>query len=204
MIVEMQTITIRPKFAKVVEQRYQQALAARAKLSPLGGFFHTDVGTVNQIIMLWPYASLADRERVQNEAAALNDWPPQYGEYCDHEESTLLKPAPFSPPFEPRKLGNLYEFRNYTYRQGSIPTVIERWNDVIAARLKLSPLAGCWYSDTGPLNHWVHIWPYADAGARERIRAEAVQKCIWPPDTTEFMLKMENCLAFPASFSPLR
>ena len=204
MIAEMQSILLRPKFAKLVEQRFEQALPARSKLSPLGGFWHTDVGTLNQIILLWPYASLAERERIHSEASALPNWPPDYGDYCVTEETTILKPAPFSPPIEPRKLGNLYEIRNYTFRQGTIPKVIERWNLVIAERLKLSPLAGCWYSDTGPMHHWVHIWPYADAAARECIRAEAVAKGIWPPDTTEFMLKMENSLAVPTAFSPLR
>jgi hypothetical protein len=70
-------------------------------------------------------------------------------------------------------------------------------------RTKLSPLAGCYYSDIGPLHRWVHIWPYADAAERQRIRAEAVARRLWPPDTTEFMLKMENALAVPAPFSPL-
>jgi hypothetical protein len=54
------------------------------------------------------------------------------------------------------------------------------------------------------MHHWVHVWAYADAAERQRIRAEAVTRRLWPPDTTEFMLKMENVLAVPAPFSPLR
>ena len=203
MIVEMQTILLKPKSQKLVEQRFEQALPARNKLSRLAAFWHTEVGTLNQIILMWPYASLAERERIQAEATRLPDWPPDFREFSFAEESTILVPTPFSPPLEPRKLGNLYEIRSYTYRSGSIPAVIERWSNMMDERLKLSPLAGCWYSDIGPLHRWVHIWPYADAAERERIRAEAVARRIWPPDTTEFMLKMENILAVPAPFSPL-
>lgn len=203
MIVEMQTILLKPKSQKLVEQRFEQALPARNKLSRLAAFWHTEVGTLNQIILMWPYASLAERERIQAEATRLPDWPPDFREFSFAEESTILVPTPFSPPLEPRKLGNLYEIRSYTYRSGSIPAVIERWSNMMDERLKLSPLAGCWYSDIGPLHRWVHIWPYANAAERDRIRAEAVARGIWPPDTTEFMLKMENILAVPAPFSPL-
>jgi hypothetical protein len=203
MIVEMQTILLQPKTPKLAEQRFEQALPARNRLSPLAAFWHTEVGTLNQIILLWPYASLAERERIQAEASDLKSWPPDIREYSVEEQSMILKPAPFSPPLETRKLGDIYEIRNYTFRPGSIPTVIERWSKMMDERLKLSPLAGCWYSDIGPLHHWVHIWPYADAAERQRIRAEAVSRRVWPPDTTEFMLRMENVLAVPASFSPL-
>jgi hypothetical protein len=203
MIVEMQTILLKPKSPKIVEQRFEQALPARSKLSPLGAFWHTEVGTLNQIILLWPYASMADRERIQEEANRLPVWPPNLSDFGVNEESMILKPAPFSPPLEPRRLGNIYEIRSYIFRPGTIPTVIERWSPMMEERIKLSPLAGCWYSDIGPLHRWVHIWAYADAAERQRIRAESVARGIWPPNTTEFMVKMENSLAVPAHFSPL-
>jgi len=203
MIVEMQTYLLRPKTPKLAEQRFEQALPARNQLSPLGAFWHTEVGTLNQIILLWPYQSLAERERIQSEAARLKGWPPDIREYSVEEESRILIPAPFSPPLEARRLGNIYEIRTYAFRPGSIPTVIERWSKMMDERVKLSPLAGCWHTDVGPLHRWVHIWPYQDAAERQRIRAEAVARRIWPPDTREFMLRMESVLAVPAPFSPL-
>ena len=203
MIVEMQTYLLRPKTPKLAEQRFEQALPARNQLSPLGAFWHTEVGTLNQIILLWPYPSLAERERIHSEAARLKGWPPDIREYSVDEESEILIPAPFSPPLEARRLGNIYEIRTYAFRPGSIPTVIERWSKMMDERVKLSPLAGCWHTDVGLLHRWVHIWPYQDAAERQRIRAEAVARRIWPPDTSEFMLRMENVLAVPAPFSPL-
>ena len=64
-------------------------------------------------------------------------------------------------------------------------------------------LVGCWYTDIGPLHQWVHIWPFQDAAERQRVRAEAVERKMWPPVTAEWLLRMENCLALPAAFSPL-
>lgn len=203
MIAEIQTILLKPKSPPLVERRFEQALPARTKLSPLGAFWHAEVGTLNQIILLWPYASLAEREQIQAEAGRLQGWPPDYLEFSVAEESMILKAVPFSPPIEPRKLGNIYDIRSYTYRAGSIPTVIERWSKMMDERIQLSPLVGCWYSDIGPLHRWVQIWAYADAAERQRIRADAVARRLWPPDTMEFMLKQENMLVVPAAFSPL-
>ena len=203
MIVEMQTYLLQPKTPKLVEQRFEQALPARNQLSPLAAFWHTEIGTLNQIILLWPYESLADRERIQAQAVRLKGWPPDIRDYSVEEDSKILIPAPFSPPLQAARLGNVYEIRCYTFRPGSIPTVIERWGKMIDERVKLSPLLGCWHTDIGPLHRWVHIWPYADAAERQRIRAEAVARRVWPPDTAEFMLRMESSLAVPAPFSPL-
>ena len=119
-------------------------------------------------------------------------------------ESKILVPAPFSPKLEPRKLGGIYEFRTYLMKPGSIPGTIERWNGAIAGRTKLSPLVGAYSTEYGPLNQWIHIWAYKDSGERERIRADAIKRGIWPPPGGgDSLLLQENLLAVPAAFSPL-
>lgn len=206
MIVEMRTYQLKPRGVPEVEKRFAEALPARIKLSPLAGFWHTDVGALNQVIHLWPYADLAERDRIRAEAAKAAGWPPRVGEFIEHAETKILVPAPFSPPLEPRQLGSVYEFRSYIYKPGSIPQVIERWSAAIGERVKLSPLVGVWYTELGPLNQWIHVWAYKDAGERQRIRAEAVKRGIWPPPggSGDLLVKQENLLAEPAAFSPLR
>lgn len=203
MIVEMRTTRVKPFAAKKFEEGFAQALPDRQKLSPLGGFFHTDVGLLNQMIELWPYENLAQREDVAGRAAKIG-WPPDSREYIIEQDTKILKPAPFSPPFKTGKFGNVYEIRQYIYQAGSIPKVIDAWVPLIEARMKMSPMVGAWYTDIGPLHQWVHIWPFQDAAERQRIRAEAVERKMWPPVTAEWLLRMENCLALPAPFSPLR
>lgn len=204
MIVEMRSYQLKTRSVPEVEKRWAEKLPGRLKLSPLAGFWHTDVGPLNQIIHLWPYANLGERERIRTEAVKTGVWPPPIAEFIEHMESKILIPAPFSPALEPRQLGGIYEIRSYFYKPGTIPKVIDRWSEAIGERVKLSPLVGAWYTELGPLNQWIHIWAYKDAGERQRVREEAVKRGIWPPPGGEPPIKQENLLAVPAAFSPLR
>jgi hypothetical protein len=205
MIVEMRTYTLKPNTVPAVEAQYAISLPDRVKLSPLGGFFHTEVGTLNQVIHMWQYADVAERARIREEAGKHPLWPPKISEYLMEQETKILLPAPFNPPLEPRKIGNIYEIRTYMYQPGSIPHVLEQWGAAIEARQKLSPFVGAWYTELGPLNQWTHIWAYESSNHRMEIRAEAIAKGVWPPPRHEkvTLLKQENALVIPAAFSPL-
>lgn len=205
MIVEMRTYQLRPKTVPQFEERVAKVLHERTAISPLGACWHTEVGELDQVVMMWPYDSHAHREQVLAEVRAkAPSWPPPVQDLIENIQTKILNPAPFSPPMTARQLGNCYEIRQYMFRAGSIPKVIERWTPMMAAREKFSPLVGCWFTEIGPLNQWVHIWAYKDPAERFHIRAEAVKAGIWPPDTAEWMLKMTTMLTIPAAFSPLR
>lgn len=207
MIIEMRTYQLKPGSVPTYEERFGKALPQREKFSKLAAFWHTEVGPLNQVIHVWPYASFEERTRVRAEAVKTGGWPPpDTRDFLVSQQSELFVPAPFSPALEPRALGGLYEIRMYTYAAGTIPGMMERWAEKLPERLKLSPLVGAWQSELGGLNKWVHIWAYKDAAERQRIRAEAVARGIWPPGQAQpgALLKMENMLVVPASFSPLR
>lgn len=206
MIIEVRTYTLKPHSVPAFEERFGAALPPRQALSPLAAFWHTEVGPLNQVIHVWPYADLNERGRVRAEAVARGIWPPKTLEFVLDQQSEIFLPAPFSPPLEPRELGGIYEIRSYTLAAGEIPKMIERWSAAIEARVKLSPLVGAWYAELGALNKWVHVWAYKDAGERQRIRAEAVARGIWPPKgpPAVALVRQENMLVVPAAFSPLR
>ena len=204
MIVEMRVYQLKCKTVQKFEDMIAAALPGRAKFSPLGACWHTEVGELDQVIMMWPYDSHAHREQVLAEVKKAGAWPPPVQDRIENVQTKILNPAPFCPPMTERQLGNIYEVRQYMFRAGSIPKVIERWTPMMAAREKLSPLVGCYFTEIGPLNQWVHIWAYKDAAERQRIRGEAMKAGIWPPDTSQWMTKMTNMLTIPASFSPLR
>jgi hypothetical protein len=204
MIIEFRTLTVQLRSQNKVLERIGQALPARAALSPLGGCWYSDVGVLNQIYQVWPYESLAHLEQVQAEAKRLEGWPADIAEFVVEEETKILEPAPFSPPLTPRRYGEIYEIRTYTYPPNCIDQVIDSWKEVIDERIKFSPLAGAWYSTMGPLNQWIHVWPFKDSAERERIRVESVKAGIWPPRRNPLTLRMHNVLAVPAAFSPLR
>jgi hypothetical protein len=205
MIIEMRTYTLNPGSVASFEERFEKALPVRHKVSPLAAFWHTEVGPLNRVIHVWPYDSLEARTRQRAAATKLEGWPPNVREFIVDQMSEIFLPAPFSPALEPRRLGGIYEIRMYTFKPGAIPEVIERWSKAIDARTKLSPLAGAWYSELGGLNKWCHIWAYKDAAERFQIRDEARKRGIWPPPggTPGVLLKQENMLVIPASFSPL-
>jgi NIPSNAP len=79
----------------------------------------------------------------------------------------------------------IYEFRTYTLHPRTLPEVLKRWTDALEPRLKLSPLAAFWYTEIGPLNQIIHVWPYENTLERSKIRADAVKRGIWPPKTSE-------------------
>jgi len=55
MIIEMRTYTLQPGTVATFEERFAKALPARAKVSPLAAFWHTEVGPLNRVIHVWPY-----------------------------------------------------------------------------------------------------------------------------------------------------
>jgi hypothetical protein len=204
MILEMRTYRVKPGSVAEVEERFGKALERRQKLSKLGAFWHTEVGPLNRIIHCWPYEDLGQRHKIRAEAAKLEGWPPPIQEFLETMESKIVIPAPFSPPFEERRLGNIYEIRTYTMLPGVAALVTEKWAEKIPERIKLSPLAFCGHTELGDLNQWIHIWAYKDAAERTSVRAEAVRKGIWPPATRGQFVAQENMLVVPAACSPLR
>ena len=204
MIIEMRTYRLKPGSTPEVEKRFGEALRDRVKVSPLGAFFHTEVGPLNRIIHCWPYENLGERTRLRGEAMKLPGWPPKIQEFLEEMESKIIIPAPFSPKLEERRLGNLYEIRTYTMLPGAAPTVIEKWAERIEGRTKLSPLAFCGHTEIGGLNQWIHVWAYKDAAERFAIRDQARVAGAWPPATRGQFVKQENMFVVPAEFSPLR
>ena len=206
MIIEVRTYQLKPGSVAEVEKRFAEGLPAREKLSKLTALWHTEVGALNEITHIWTYDNLEQRMAIRAEAVKTGVWPPPIRDFIVTMQSEIFIPAPFSPALEPREVGPLFEIRSYTLAPGGVPGMIERWAAKIDERVKLSPLVGAWYSEFGGLNKWVHVWAYKDAAERQRIRAEAVARGVWPPGgaASGIVLKQENKLVMPASCSPLR
>ena len=156
---------LQPGSVPEAEKRFGEALTERVKVSPLGAFFHTEVGPLNHIIHIWPYDDLQHRTRVRSQS--IPGWPPKIQEFIVEMESKIVIAAPFCPAFTPRQHGNLYEIRTYTMLPGSAPTVVEKWAERIEGRVKLSPLAAAGHTELGPLEP---VDPYLGLQGRERAR----------------------------------
>lgn len=205
MIYEVRTYVLKPGSVATFEENFAAALPHREKYSKLGAFWHTEIGPLNQVIHVWPYESVEERNSIREDAGKDPNWPPKNDpDMYVSMNSEIFNPAPFMRPLGGNQaLGSIYEMRSYTYKVGSINKVIDIWADAVPAREEFSPLAAAMYTDVGGLNKWVHIWAYEDLDQRKNVRAEAIKTPTWPPPTREFLVSQENKIMVPSSFSPM-
>jgi hypothetical protein len=204
MIYEMRTYDLKPRSLDEFEKRFGERLPGRQQYSDLAGLWHTEIGPLNQVVHIWPYDDMAQRTDIRTRSVADGKWPPNTREFIVHMRSEILIPAPFMEPMKPRDIGPVYEMRTYTYAPGDIPKVLDAWSTKIAERVEFSPLAGCWYSDLGDLNRFVHLWAYKSFEVRASVRRETREKGIWPPSSGVAPLRQENKVLFPAACSPMQ
>ncbi len=102
MIVEMRTYTLKPGQVGPYLKLYEaEGLATQTRiLGRLLGYYSSETGDVNQVIHLWAYYDLADRQR--RRAALFSDatwlaYIPKIVEMIVTQESKFLNPAKFSP-----------------------------------------------------------------------------------------------------------
>ena len=203
MIYEVRTYDLKPGTVAQFEENFGKALPAREKYSKLAAFWHTDIGPLNQVIHVWGYESLEEREHVRAEASKADGWPPPSDGVILNMNSEIWTPAPFMRPMGgDQALGGIYEMRIYTYEPGSIPEVIRKWSEALPYREEFSPLAAGMYTELGGLNRWMHVWPYKDLADRARVREEASKSPHWPSGAPG-RVRQENKILIPASFSPM-
>ncbi|MEX2431593.1 MAG: NIPSNAP family protein, partial [Dehalococcoidia bacterium] len=175
MLYELRTYTLKPNSVPEVEKRFGEALPTRTQYSRLVGFWHTEIGPLNQILHLWAYDSLQQRSEVRQAAAKdpSGNWPPKITEFLETMENDILVPGPVNDPLDgPREWGNLYELRMYTYPVGAVRHVMEQFCAQVGGRAKMYPLGGLFMSELGQMNRLYQLWPYKDWDHRDQLRAE--------------------------------
>ena len=209
MIYDMRTYILKPGSMAAVQAIYEKSLPVRGKYSQVGAFFRSEIGTLNQLVHIWPYDDLDHMERARAEASADPSglWPPPgLMDYIVSMESDLLRPLSFMKDWDgPQTLGNIYELRIYSLLPGHTPDVIKTWTEKIPARLEFSPIAGCWVplSAGSKQNRLYHLWPYEDFADRVEKRAASTASGKWPPDKGQHYTHQESRLLVPFSFSLL-
>ena len=205
MIYEVRTYDLKPRSLPELLKRVEASYAQRRKHSEVAAFWYTEIGPLNRIVHVWPYESMDERVRIREAALREPDWPPPIGEFIEHMQSEIFVPFPFSPRLEPGNPGPVYELRSYMLRPGGLAKTAERWEGAIEARMKLSPLAAVMHTDVGPLNKYIHIWPYRSLEHRAEVRAKAAAEGIWPPPGGgSELVSQENMILLPAPFSPMQ
>jgi hypothetical protein len=102
MIIEERTYDLQPgRLAEYVALIQDEGIAIqRPVLGRLVGYFHTDLGPLNQIVHIWAYESFADRAERRARLAA----DPRWIEYAKkvrafsiRQQSRIMLPMSFSP-----------------------------------------------------------------------------------------------------------
>lgn len=186
-------------------QAYATSTEAQGEL--LGCWF-TDIGVLNQMIVLRGFATLdalqAERERTQQSAN-----PFGCGEIFQTLEQHSYKGFPWMKPVRPSAesgiTGPVYEIRTYGIKTGGVQPTIDLWEQYVPARDKLSPCVVAMVALDGPLR-FTNIWAYDSLNARSQIRGEAVAQGIWPPKggPAHLTTNMVSTIAMPTAVSPLK
>ena len=183
------------------------ATAAEAKGELLGCWF-TDIGPLNQMIVLRGFADLAtlqaERERTQQSAS-----PFGCGDLFQSLEQHSYRGFPWMKPVRPSAesgvKGPVYEIRSYGIKPGGVQATIDLWQQYLPPREALSPCVVAMVALDGPLR-FTNIWAYPTLDARSQARADAVAQGIWPPKggPAHLTTSMVSTIALPTAVSPLK
>lgn len=87
-----------PDYLKVVED---EGIAIQARhLGSLVAYFHSEIGPLNEIVHIWAYASLDDRQARRARLMADPEWLaflPKIRDLIVSGDNKIMKPARFSP-----------------------------------------------------------------------------------------------------------
>ena len=87
-----------PQYLKVVEE--EGIAIQKTHLGNLVGYFYSEIGTINEIVHIWAYASLDDREARRQRLAADPQWQaflPRIRDLIEVAENKIMNPASISP-----------------------------------------------------------------------------------------------------------
>ena len=94
----------------------------------------------------------------------------------------------------------IYEVRTYRLKPRAVPGFIEAFGEGYEYRKDFSQMSAFFYTEIGPLNQVIQIWPYENAAERDQIRAEAAAPGKWPPKAPEPPVHMESEVFVPFPF----
>jgi len=208
MYYELSTLTLPFGTAGQAAANVQTFSSAADAQGELLGCWFTDIGTLNQMMVLRGFSDLAtlqaERERTQKSVS-----PFGCGEFYQALEQHSYKGFPWMKPVRPSAesgiSGPVYEIRTYGIKPGGVQPTIDLWEQSVPVREKISPCVVAMVALDGPLR-FTNIWAYPTLDARSKARADAVAQGIWPPKggPAHLTTNMVSTIAMPTAVSPLK
>ncbi len=104
MILEHRTYTFKPGTVDKWLKKYEaEGLAIQKRhLNRFLGAYVTEIGQLHQMVLMWSYDSLADREARRARMSADPEWKQYIGEVwameaIQRQDVKIMNPAPFNP-----------------------------------------------------------------------------------------------------------
>ncbi|NNE85421.1 MAG: NIPSNAP family protein, partial [Alphaproteobacteria bacterium] len=173
----------------------------------LEGYWFTDIGPLNQVMHLWSYTDMAERDRLRKELGALDAWTKEYVPairplIINQELRFMEAHREFETPAEG---GNFYEFRNYHLKPGTAGEWMKKFVGVMPTREKYSKNLCAWITQSPNPNEVCHLWAYKDTNERKAARDGVMGEQAWLDFAaygTTVLEDMHSTMMWPASFSP--
>lgn len=168
----------------------------------------TDIGVLNQLLVLRGFASIAqmqaERERVQAHPSPYGCGDLFEGLVIDSYRGFPWK-APARPSTQSGITGPIYEIRTYGIKPGGLDPTLALWQQYLPPREKISPCVLAMVAIDGA-PRFTNIWAYSSLNARSQARADAVAQGIWPPKggPAHLTTRMQSTIAMPTAISPMR
>jgi NIPSNAP len=175
----------------------------------LEGFWSTELGTLNQLVHLWSYADMNERERLRAALAQNERWRTEYVPkirplLIAQETKILSATLPVTPPTD---TGNVYELRWYRTHMGRAGEWLEHFKAIMPTREKYMRRVGLWQTQIGQLNEVVHMWVFRDLNDRADARAKLGQDPAWQAflgTSVPLLAHMQAIILNPAAHSPMK
>ena len=179
--------------------------AAPAAPGKLLACWQTDIGALNQIMMIREYGSAQEAAEART-AAMRSDNPLGVGEFAISYSSDAYELLPFLKPIQPGSYGPFFEVRTYLMKPGVASSNLARWEKALPERIKRSPLLCAMNSVSGLTTQFIHIWCYKSMDERHQVRTQAMKDGIWPPPGggEATLLSQKNDVYVPTAFSPIK
>jgi len=175
----------------------------------LVGWFSSEIGILNQLVQIWEWKDLEERQRRRAVLRARPGWADLYNPQVDRlvhrREVSIINPVlPVKPP---ALGGNLYELRRYRVLPGRLAEWLELFRGILPLREQYSKIVALWQSEIGEQNEVTHLWAYPDLKVRAEVRARVLQDPGWQAFLAKalpLLYHMRSTILVPARFSPLQ
>jgi hypothetical protein len=173
------------------------------------GSWHTDIGTIGQLLILRGFATAEDLATERNRALGSSD-PFNAASLITALDMSSYTPFPFLPSVVPKSYnsgsgsGAVYEIRTYIQKPGGLPATIKAWEEAIGpAKEYTDHLVINLQALDGP-PRIVHIWGFGSVDERMALRKKVYGKGLWPPrGGPENIAEATSWIAVPEEWSPL-